>query len=542
MAISKIRRTALATALVTSLTAMALTACSGDESNGDAGAKPGGGASSYDTTSLDASDVCTEDKQGGMLRYRASPEGAGLDPVVSQSNINATAAVYGTLMGWDSQAQEFVGDVAESMTPNDDSTSWTMKLRDDVTYSDGTPLDAEAVKANVERYLDPDFPSAYTSRVAEIASTTVKDASTVVFELSAPWGTFPWLFTQNVGMIVNPTVLDEVDQTKLAALPPENAGVGAFTVGEYRRGQDVTLVGKKDWWGGPVCLDELVISFGANDGNADFEALQAGQVDGTQGYDPQVVKRAKDDGGYQLVEMPGAIGSPMLLNSAKAPFDDVRMRQALNLAMDRDLINQRIFQGLALPSGGVVPPDTGYDLAVEPAAFDEGAASALAEESGASTSFGYTVNRTPINENLAILQQALAKNAGLDMDLDMLAQPEWIEKIFGTRNFDSAMGGVVVDPSCPYCGLDQFTTTSATNVGSFSSPAVDEALAALKAARPGPDMATAIDKVQEAFTAEVPVVFAAWIKQLAILSPAVHGVRFSTSTFAIQFDRAYIEQ
>lgn len=538
MANLKTRRPALATFLVA---ALAMTACtsSGDSDDTKTDLQEGSSAT-YATDELDASDVCTEDKVGGTLRYRASPEGTGLDPVVSQSNINATTAIYGTLMQWDAEVGEYSGDVAESLTPNEDATSWTLKLRGDVTYSDGVALDAEAVKRNLERYVNPDFPSAYTSRVAEIAKMTVEDEQTLVLELKEAWGTFPWLLTQSPGMIVNPSVLDEMESDQIAAAPPENAGVGAFTAAEYRRGQDVSLQGKPDWWGGPVCLDELVISFGANDAPADFEALQADQVDGMQTYDPQALSRAKEAGTYSMYEMPGAIGSPILLNSAKEPFSDADMRKALNQSMDRELINQRIFQGLAMGSGAVVPPDAGFDLSVEPSEFDVEEAKALAGDDP--VSFEYTVNRSPINENMAILQQALAKNAGLDMKLDMLAQPEWIEKIFGTRNFDSAMGGLTVDPSCPYCGLDQFTSTSATNVGSFSSPTVDAALKALKEAQPGPELNVAVDGVQQVFNDEVPVIIASWLKHIAVLNTSVHGVRFSTSTFGIKFDRAYIEQ
>lgn len=535
---STFRAAALTIAIATSMT---LSACSSnDDGNKDKDA--GSGPSAYKTASMDPDDVCEAGREGGALHYRASPEGAGLDPVVSQANQNAGGAIYGTLMTWDSQASQFVGDLADSMTANDDATEWTLKLRDDVQYPDGSHLDAEAVKANMERYVDPAFPSAYTSRVAEIKTMTVKDDSTLVFTLASAWGTFPWLLTQNPGMIVNPAVLANTDAADLAAAPPEAAGAGAFTLKTYDRGQSVTLRGKTDWWGGTVCLDELKISFGANDASADYEALEAGQVDGILAYDPQPLNRAIEKGSYDIYRMPGAIGSPILMNSAKAPFDDVRMRKALNLSMDRELINQRIFQDLALPAGGIVPPDLGYELAVKPLDHDESEASSLvkaAADDGVNTTFEYTVNRSPINENMAILQQALAGKAGMTIDLDLIQQPDWIEKVFGTRNFESAMGGITVDASCPYCGLDQFTSTSATNVSSFKSAAVDEALANLKAATPD-ELPAAIDAVQKVWNDEVPVVIASWLQEMAVVDPKVHGLSTSTSTFMLKFDKAYI--
>ena len=522
---------------------MALSACSSSSDSGSNAGDKQASSGKLSTTSVDSKDVCKAGREGGTLNYRANPEGAGLDPAVSQANQNATGAIYGTLLKWDGTAKAFVGDVAESITGNSDSTVWTLKLRDDVKFPDGSVLDAAAVKTNVERYLDPDFASAFTSRVAEIKSMKVEGPQTLTFTLSSPWGTFPWLFTQNVGMIVNPAVLKSTPAKELAVAPPTDAGVGAFALAKYDQGVSMTFKGKSNWWGGPVCLDELNLSFGTNDSVADLEATQTGQVDGFATYDTQALTRAAKDKKFHLFTLPGALASPFLLNTTKPPFNDVRMRQALSYALDRKLINDRIYGGLAVASGSIVSPDFGYKTSVKALEFDEAKAKSLIKEAigdGVSTKFGYTVNKTPSNENLAILQQALAKKAGLDMNLDLLQQPDWIEKVFATHNFDSAQGGISSDESCPYCGLDQVGSQSPTNVGSFKSAKVDAALAQLKATPPGDGMSAAIDNMQKVWNEEMPVVVAIWLPQIAVLDKKVHGLQFSTSAYQVHFDKVYV--
>lgn len=495
------------------------------------------------SASSGAEGVCEEGREGGTFTYRTNPEGAGLDPVVSQANVAGPGAIYGTLIGWDEEAVDFEPLLAESLESNEDATVWTLKLDPDVTYSDGNPLDAEAVKRNLERYVDPAFPSAYTGRVAQITTMTVEDPQTLVMELQQPWGSFPWLFTRHPGMIINPAALDAVSPEDLAVSPPDYAGAGAFTLSEYTVGTSMTLSKKDDWWGGLVCLDEVVLSFG-NDPVSDYEALEAGQVNAMQAYDPVARQRA-DEAGFESFVLPEALGSPMLPNSAQAPFNDVRMREALSLAMDRDLINERVVGGMALASGAIVPPGGGYELDVLDSGFDPEAAAALVEDAaadGVPVSFEYSVNRNPTNENLAILQQSLGAAVGLDIKNDFLQQGDWIQKVFGTRNFDVAQGGVSVHESCIYCAFDQYTSDGANNMISFKSDAFDAALVQLQAAAPGEETLDALNGLQEVWNEDVPFVIAMWLEQVLISDGSIAGLDFGTSAQLVYFDKAYLAQ
>ena len=151
-----------------------------------------------ETTALQGSgltdpDTCTEDKVGGSAEFGAYVDGPGLDPVVPQSNQGGLqqAAIYGTLMRYDYDTAEYEPSVAESLEPNEDATQWTLKLRDDVTFGDGTALTADIVKAHIERFLLPENPSNFTAMIALIEKMDAVDDTTLVFDLSVPWGSFP---------------------------------------------------------------------------------------------------------------------------------------------------------------------------------------------------------------------------------------------------------------------------------------------------------------------------------------------------------------
>lgn len=538
MVIKKTRRSVAALA---TLPLLALAACTSSESKEDG---PAGNAEEvFKVQNENRDDVCEAGKEGGSLVYRTALEGAGFDPAVQSANGHVPVAIYGTLLVWNNLTNEYEGDVAESISPNNDNTVWTLTLRDDAVYPDGTAVDSAAVKQNIERYLDPNYASSFTARVAEVTKIETPDPQTVVFNLREPWGTFPWLLTQNPGMIINPKVLASATPEELQANPPANAGAGAFTFSEYKRGQAATVVKKDDWWGGTVCLDDLTINFGTNDAVADYELVQSGGAQAIDTWDAQVLKKTLADDSVVRYEMPAPIVSPILMNSTHPPFNDVRLRKALQLGMDRNLINKRTYEGLALPEGGVVPSTYPFQPTVEPLEFDEAAAKELVKEAaadGVKTDFAYTVNRTPSNENLAILQQALAQNVGMKMKLDMLQVNEWVDKVFVTRNYDSAQGGTVPNASCTYCAFDSFLSTNAAgNVSGFDSPEMDKALGLLKGARTEEETVAALDALQTVFNEEVPQVHTIWLPQYVVAKSNVHGMRFSAGAYP-RWEHAYI--
>ncbi len=183
----------------------------------------------------DASDVTTglvgeqsdggDPVSGGTLSYATYNGVSSLDPADRQDG-GATggsemAAIYDLLMRYDPETKEYQPQLAQSLTPNGDNTVWTLALRPGVTFSDGTPVDAAAVRWSIGHYLDK---KATHSQVwkATVADIQSPDPSTVVFTLKQPWNEFPIMFTTGPGMIVAPSSMATGTFTPIGAGPSQS--------------------------------------------------------------------------------------------------------------------------------------------------------------------------------------------------------------------------------------------------------------------------------------------------------------------------------
>lgn len=151
-----------------------------------------------------------------------------LDPAKSQAAGSAggseLGAIYDVLVRYDGVQQKFVPQLAESLEPSSDTKSWTLKLRDGVTFSDGTPFDSKAVAASLTRYVTNRGPSSAVW-AAKVASMDTPDATTVVFNLSSPWTGIQSMLAAGPGMIVSPTAQQGETFTPI--------GAGAFTLEKF---------------------------------------------------------------------------------------------------------------------------------------------------------------------------------------------------------------------------------------------------------------------------------------------------------------------
>jgi peptide/nickel transport system substrate-binding protein len=526
--------------------ALSLAACSSTSSENPKSAKAGATDDYAVSLSSEATkDVCDTSKAGGDINYRVNAAG-GLDPVGTNSDTQTDAAIYGQLVEWINSESKFEPSLAKSIESNADYTQWTLKLRDDVSYSDGTKLDSEAVVANLQRYLDPAHAGAYTAYVASISKMDTPDPSTVVFTLKRAWATFPWLLSRNPGNIINPKVLADPDADKLiSGAPPANAGAGPYVFASAERGASTTLKKKANWWGGEACLDTIKVSYTAADTDADLQALRAGQVNAFLGFDPQAISKIKDDPSLNRYLSPVAYAGEIVPNVSRKPLDDVRIRQAMEYALDDQVINSRNWGGAGLTGRAIVPPYFKYQPTVAPLAVDATAGKKLvdaAKSDGVKTSFSYKTSESPVNTTLAILQAALFKNVGLGVKAESMPILDFYTQFYAERNFEAGQTGLTVTAACPYCGLSAVETGNGSNFGNFSDPELDAALKELQATPTGPELVPVLDKVQKIWNDVVPVVFAGWLPQLVITDKSVHGLHFTSDQAVVNFADLYVKK
>ena len=224
-----------------------------------------GCAGSSQGTTTDASDVTVgvvgdqnnggEPRSGGTVSFATYNGISSLDPADRQDG-GATggsemAAIYDLLMRFDTSAGEYVPHLAQSLSANGDNTVWTLKLRDGVTFSDGTPMDSAAVLWSIDHYLQKKGTHALVWKTA-VRETNSPDPSTVVFTLAQPWDEFPIMFTTGPGMIVAPSSMATGTFTPI--------GAGPFTVEKFASQDELVLAAPSDVLGRGAVPREVALS------------------------------------------------------------------------------------------------------------------------------------------------------------------------------------------------------------------------------------------------------------------------------------------
>ncbi len=327
------------------------------------------------------------------LRYGLTLVVSGLDPHIhtsSELGIPLTS-VYDTLvfMGTDNK---FVPGLAESWTVSSDGLSYTFKLRKDVKFHDGTPFNAQAVKDNLDRIVSPDTKSGKAAAIlGPYKGTDVVDEFTAKVNLSKPYMPLLDSLAQVYLGMASPTAFKKWGPADYQA---HQVGTGPFKFVESEFVSKDTIVIEKNpdyKWGpsvykhtGPAYLDRVVFKF-YPDPPTRAPALETNAVQIMGELPPQDAVRLQKDAKYQVV-VADTPGMPLqfFLNTAKAPTNELKVRQALIYGTDRKAIVKTVFQDLSPVAYGPWSHSAlGYDKSVEAMyPYDQAKAKALLDEAG----------------------------------------------------------------------------------------------------------------------------------------------------------------
>ncbi|MGG7464167.1 MULTISPECIES: ABC transporter substrate-binding protein [unclassified Plantibacter] len=398
---------------------------------------------------------------GGTLVYASGDaEPTCLDPHVGGNYPQALLATQflESLVSRD-KAGKIIPWLATKWTTSEDGLVWEFTLRDDVTFTDGTPFDAAAVKANVEHLQDPDTKSS-TGYLAfgKVKQVDAVDAHTARFTLSSPDSALLESLSQPWNAIESPAgIARGMDANCEAPI-----GTGPFVVSKWVKQDRVDLTRNEDYNSapadaahqGPAYLAGITWRF-IPDSASRFAALQAGEVDIIDNAQPDTIVQAEKT--KTLVDLdaprPGA-SNRIELNSGQAPFNDAKVREAFVKSADIDAGIASLFFGTAKRSYSPLS-------SAEPTAFSDQSlfgydlkrANALLDEAGWTTkdADGYRTKdgvkltvRFPVSTNQSIPAeqslfeqiQAGAKQAGFDVQLDPLDLSSWYEAL-GTNAYDA---------------------------------------------------------------------------------------------------------
>ncbi|MFF8773128.1 ABC transporter substrate-binding protein [Kitasatospora sp. NPDC015120] len=348
---------------------------------------------------------------GGTLRIGLDRPFAKLDPadsgLTSMPMMILANALYDPLMvnGDNGAVQPYL---AKSFTPNADATAWTLELREGVTFSDGKPLDGQAVVDHVNRLAKPEAKCGCAVDAASIGAMTVNSPTSVGFTLKSANAAFPSLFTRSLGYV-----------SEAPAAPDSPAvGSGPYTLESVQPGVSATLVRNPSYWGTKGHADKLVYKV-LPDTDSRYQSLRSGDTDLVWTETASQYKQAPGDN-LRAATGPGST-STVLLNTKAAPFDDVRVRRALQLAVDRAAVEKVVHLDQGKVSDGPIGSSSPYRGAGSYPAKDTAKARELLAQAGHSDlSFEYLVDSRPEGQQRATVLQQMFADIGVKMTIKPL--------------------------------------------------------------------------------------------------------------------------
>ena len=439
----------------------------------------------------------------GTLIIGKPEEAVGFDPgmVTATSSQQLIAAVYETLLIFDDNGEP-VGVLAESWEQPDETT-YIFTLREGVTFHNGQPLTAEDVKFTFERMMDPEGGSPWTSQFEPIESIEATDERTVTFTMKQSYG--PFLATlSSVYAAILPNSPDTDFQTEMI-------GTGAFMLESYTQDTETVLAAFPDYWreGQPkVATVQYNI---LPDESARVAAVRTGEIHLTLLADPVSIETVRGDSNVVVIEHDTTDYYLLGLNCAEASFDDVKVRQALSMAIDRQAILDSVFFGAGQVSGPIVPTLGDWANPVEDLpnyTVDREAAQALLEEAGASDlTFSITVgaDRTEF-VNIALVIQDQLSEIGVTVELDQVEWGTFIDRWIA-RDFQSfvSFNGSGNDPDrALYPAL---ITDGSVNAFQFSDPQVDELLTQGRIQTDDEERKATYQEVEKLIAEQAPLIF-----------------------------------
>lgn len=292
-------------------------------------------------------------KRGGTLRVGLAGGGAkdSVDPHIAATNpdIARVCNMYEPLAWRDAQYRmEMV--LAESIEPSKDARTWTARLRKGVKFSDGRDVTADDVIASFKRMTDPKSPGNLAASLSMLDHMTKRDKRTVEFHLTTPTAIFDDLVGQYSGGII-PTDFDL----------KKPIGTGAFKLDTFSVGQQSTHSRNPYYWReDEPYLDKLVL-IDFPDDNARVNAMLANQVDAIDNVPLALAKVLRTDPRLRVLDSTTGSWLPFTMRVDKAPFDDVRVRQAMRLVVDREQMIRQVLSGQGRVGNDMYAPfDPGY--------------------------------------------------------------------------------------------------------------------------------------------------------------------------------------
>jgi len=427
-------------------------------------------------------------KPGGSITVGLELDIPGFDAlkvgVYDTSAETAAAAIFDTLAYLDDKG-EVQPKLALSWSHSEDFKTWTFKLRPGVKFHDGTPFNAQAVKENYDRWKDPANKCRCAFYISSIIDVQAPDELTLVYNLKDPAANLPANLTvpNTTTTFQSPTAW----KTKGDDFNRNPVGTGPYILKSWTAGDRMVLEKNPDYWNkGHPYLDRIVLK-PLPDAQSRFASLQSGEADivWDDEYDADNIQRAMKDSKLTVHTYKGAGAAVYAFNTKVAPLDDVRVRQALVMALDRKKMSQAITNGLARPATNPYG-DGSWVRCKDDGALPEDPekAKALIKDYGKPVEFKMTVTATPRGRTVGQVLQQFWKQVGANMEIEQVDQATIPPRAF-MRQFQLTPWRIIdtADPEPQIYA--NFHTGSPVALAGYSDPELDKLL---ESARSQPEL------------------------------------------------------
>jgi len=332
-----------------------------------------------------------------ILVFAQGGDAVKLDPanITDGNSAYVTRCIIETLIDYETETTELIPGLAESWTSDEAGLVWTFKLREGVLFHDGTPFNAVAVKANFDRWMDPENALRFEGDAFEywgymfliddksvIADVAAVDDTTLQITLSQPFAPF----LSNLAMfpfgISSPDAMAEFGKDYFK----NPVGTGPFTFVEWVKDDKIVLAKNAEYWGNEAGrepkLDKIIFR-AIPDNSARLMELQAGSIDVMLDLNPEDAKIVEEDENLTLALRPSMNVAYLAMNMEKKPFDNVKVRQAINHAIDKEALIEAFYASQAVPAKNPMPPSLwGYNDDVVAYEYNPEKAKQLLAEAG----------------------------------------------------------------------------------------------------------------------------------------------------------------
>ncbi|WP_102106703.1 ABC transporter substrate-binding protein [Oceaniglobus roseus] len=320
--------------------------------------------------------------------------------------------------------------LAQSWDISDDGLTYTFHLKDGVTFHDGSTMDGEDVKFSLDRARAEDSTNAQKGLFAPISEVTVEDPLTVKVTLAQPTGSF--LFNMAWGDAVI------VSEESIADIATKPVGTGAFKFVDWVQGDRIDLERFDGYWGEPAKLAKATFKF-ISDPTAAFAAMMAEDIDAFVGYPaPENLPQFEADPRFQVLVGNTEGETILAMNNGQKPFDDVRVREAVAHAIDRQEIIDGAMFGLGTPIGThFAPHNPAYEDLTSLSKYDPELSRKLLAEAGYPDGFTTTLKLPPPSyaRRGGEIVAAQLRAVGIETEIENQEWAQWLETTFKGKDF-----------------------------------------------------------------------------------------------------------